>query len=166
MASASTYVPIANQVLTSATASVTFSSISSAYTDLVLVCNHRGVTGSSGNGLYVTLNGDTGANYSDTALYGNGSSAGSGRDSNITAYYVGAGSVATEYSSTNINFMNYANTTTYKTMLARTGDARLEARASAGLWRNTSAINSILVSYYGYNFDAGSTFTLYGILAA
>jgi hypothetical protein len=62
--------------------------------------------------------------------------------------------------------MNYANTTTYKTTLARTNDALLQARASVGLWRNTSAINSILVSYYGYNFDAGSTFTLYGIQAA
>jgi len=162
----STYTPIATQTLGSATASVTFSSISSIYTDLVLVCNHRGVSGSSGNGLYVTLNSDVGANYSDTGLTGNGSSASSARDSSLTAYYVGAGSIATEYTNTNINFMNYANTTTYKTMLARTNDALLQTRANVGLWRNTSAINSILVSYYGYNFDAGCTFSLYGIKAA
>ena len=37
---AKTYTPIATQTLSTATANVTFSSIPSAYTDLVIVCDN------------------------------------------------------------------------------------------------------------------------------
>jgi hypothetical protein len=56
---AKTYEPIATTTLSSAQSSVTFSSISGSYTDLVLVSN---VSGSGGNAnLRVTLNSDTGS---------------------------------------------------------------------------------------------------------
>lgn len=158
-----TYVPIATQTLGTATASVTFSSISSGYTDLYIVATHKGTAGS--NFLYITLNSDTGTNYSYTNLTGNGTTASSSRASSITAG--GAGSAdGTNFATSLINFQNYANTTTYKTILSRNGTASLNTEATVSLWRSTSAITSILLSYYGNNFAVGSTFTLYGILAA
>lgn len=166
MAAGRTYTPIATTTLTSAQASVTFSSISGSYTDLVLVCNHAGV--SSLNSLYTTLNGDTASNYSYTFLSGNGTSAISGRGS-VTSLPFGNSSLTNGATISIINFMNYSNTTTYKTVIGRNGVAdgsQPNTTATVGLWRNTNAINSILISYYNVNFTAGSTFTLYGIAAA
>jgi hypothetical protein len=64
--------------------------------------------------------------------------------------------------------MNYANTTTYKTVLARSNVTDFRVAAIVGLWRSTSAINTIQLrsDNSSYNFTTGSTFTLYGISAA
>ena len=67
-----TYEPIATTTLGSAQASVSFSSFS-GYTDLVLVC--VATTASDDQFLSVQFNGDTGSNYSNTYMTGNGSTA-------------------------------------------------------------------------------------------
>jgi hypothetical protein len=59
-----TYEKIATTTLGSTTATVTFSSISGAYTDLVLV--ERLVKSITGGSLQVRFNSDTGTNYSAT----------------------------------------------------------------------------------------------------
>jgi len=164
MASAATYTPIATYTVPSATASYTFSSIPGTYTDLVLVANVQGTTG--GNGTTVQFNGDTSGNYSYTLVDGNGSSATSARatgQTNIQSGLVDNVSWGTQI----IQIMNYSNTTTYKTVLGR-GNDTLQLRATVGLWRATAAITSVtvLAAPNAYNFIAGSTFTLYGILAA
>lgn len=158
----STYTPIATTTLGSAASSYTFSSIPSTYTDLVLIVN-----ASSGAGISINcqLNGDTGSNYSYTGLYGNGSSAGSSRASNQTGAYLGYIGSTQIYNVIN-HFMNYSNTTTYKTILNRKNQADQYVEADVALWRNTAAINSIKIYPGSGNFDAGSTFTLYGIKAA
>ena len=164
--SAATYVPIATQTLGSATASVTFSSIPSTYTDLVIIANHAGVSGL--NNLYVTLNSDTGSNYSYTLIAGDGTSATSARASTTAASF-GNSSLTVGATTTIINLMNYANTAIYKTLLGRNGTAngsQPSTSTTVNLWRSTAAINSVLLSYYNVNFAAGSTFTLYGILGA
>ena len=71
-----TYTPITSNTLTSATASVTFSSISGTYTDLVLVVSAQ--SASTNVDLAMRFNSDSGTNYSNTRLYGTGSAAGSG----------------------------------------------------------------------------------------
>ena len=164
-----TYTPITSQTLSSATNSVTFSSISGTYTDLVVVCNST--ISNNGGGAYMAFNGDTsGTNYSQTFLYGTGSAAGSTRTTNSvgTANWVGGqigGMSNTTPSTYVINVINYSNTTTYKTILSRSSD--LYTEASVNLWRNTAAITSIIIGAQGaYTFSAGSTFTLYGIKAA
>jgi hypothetical protein len=78
----STYTPIATQTLGSAAASVTFSSIPQGYTDLILVINYA-TSASTGNAL-LRFNSDTGSNYSETALIGNGTTATSDRESSVT----------------------------------------------------------------------------------
>ena len=169
MPAGSTYTPIATYTLPSNASSYTFTSIPSTYTDLVLVANGGTVSDSNlnlrvGNGSI-----DSGSNYSQTLIGGNGSSALSSRvtsqtqwqPSNDDAYWTNAiKGVLT------IHFMNYSNTTTYKTVIGRTNLASSGLDSIVHLWRSTSAINSILVGNYGYNFSIGSTFTLYGIKAA
>ena len=162
MPAGSTYTPIATTTLGSAAASYTFSSIPSTYTDLVLV--YAG-TGDNGD-LYLQFNGDTGANYSVTNLYGNGTSAGSNRGSNNSVSYVPGLIRSTQPSSPITHIMNYANTTTYKTFIARAGSADYEVMARVGLWRSTAAITSIAIKNTGGNLNSGSVITLYGIASA
>jgi hypothetical protein len=155
----STYTPIASQTLSTSAPSVTFSSIPQGYTDLVLVFNGT-ITSAS---LYrCQLNGDTGSNYSRTQLQGDGSSASAGNAANISTMqlgYIGT----TAQSNVITQFMNYSNSTTNKTVLSRNNNAADQVGAWVNLWRNTSAITSIVLSQASGDFASGSTFTLYGI---
>jgi len=167
-----TYEPIATTTLGSANSTVTFSSISGTYTDLMLVCAfscdiaNQDVRLRVGNGSL-----DTGNNYSFTYLNGSGSAAASGRTSNtsrIAAYSV----IGCSTGQQNIIYQlqNYSNTTTNKTVLSRVNAADKELSAVVGLWRSTAAINTVSVFNEGSDpnakFSTGSTFTLYGIKAA
>jgi hypothetical protein len=173
MAAGNTYVAIATQTLSSAAASVTFSSISGAYTDLVvsmsLLANG---TSNNSDGLRFQLNGDTASNYSATWLSNSSSSAISSRESSATKGRCGNISQTTNDVGTAIvQFLNYSNSTTYKTVLGRSGNLNTNGDSnvftSVSLWRSTSAITQIVFSSSGSaNFPIGSTFTLYGIAAA
>jgi len=170
MAAGSTYTPIATQTLGSAAASVTFSSISGAYTDLVLVTNMAIAT--VNGSIYIRFNGDSGNNYSYTNLYGDGSTVGSVRGTNANktyiSWYVSPNTALEAVSITNI--MNYSNATTYKSFLSRGNRASASnspgTEAIVGMWRNTAAITSFVITADSGNISTGSTFTLYGIAAA
>ena len=163
MAAGSTYTPIATTTLGSSQSSYTFSSIPSTYTDLIIV-----LAGTSSNNISYKLefNGDTASNYSNTYMYGDGSSATSGRSSNQTSIG-GMGRTGTSQGNGIIHIMNYANTTTYKTVIGRGSLASQLVIAAVGLWRKTpEAINSIKLIPESGTIDTNSTFTLYGIQAA
>jgi len=166
MAAGSTYTPIATATLSSA-GYFSFSSIPSTYTDLVLVLN-AGFTLATAD-VIVQFNSDTGSNYSQTYMRGNGSTAISGRVSSNTLIYLdySGGSVANTINRVyTAHIMNYSNTTTYKSLFFGANSATDWREQHVGLWRSTSAINSILVATNGGNMVAGSTATLYGITAA
>ena len=166
MAAGATYVTIATTTL-STTSSYTFTSIPNTYTDLVLVIGS--VTFSSGGNPQIQFNSDTATNYSNTDLYGNGTSAGSTRNSSNN--YINVGFSATNGSSSEpatiiLQVMNYTNSTTYKTLLGRGNRAGGEAQTNVGLWRSTSAITSISIvadSTYIGNWSSNSQFALYGV---
>jgi hypothetical protein len=161
----STNTPIASQTLSSAAASVTLSNIPQTYTDLVLVCAVKN-TANNGDEVAFQLNSDTGSNYSRTRIFGNGSTASSGRASNTTKGALGINSTA-EFSTVMANFQNYSNATTYKTVVSRGSDASNYVSSYVSLWRNTNAITSIvLLPDSGTTFTSGSTFNLYGIDAS
>ena len=169
---ASTYTPIATTTLGSNQATVTFNSFS-GYTDLVLVANIKHSFGTTGDVFVdgIQFNSDTGTNYSYTRLYGNGTSAGSDRNSNVTGISYDATRSSESYFATNIiQIQNYSNSTTYKTVLVRGNSASgtsVGTEATVGLWRNTAAITSITINATGaYTIQSGSTFTLYGIKSA
>lgn len=160
----STYEPIATTTLGSTASIITFSSIPSTYTDLVLVV---ACLDSGAGRTRLRLNGDSGTNYSRTNLVGNGSSAASYQGSNENQFDL---SVAAATSSTNpttqiISVNNYSNTSTNKTIISRYNLAGAAVEAMSGLYRSTSAITS--VSYFTQGtLQIGTTATLYGIKAA
>lgn len=168
-----TYTDIASITLGSSATDITFSSIPSTYTDLVLVTATFGSRAANADSLAVRFNGDTGSNYSYTYMIGDANGAASGRASSQTNIWFGnfsSNSVANP-SPIIIQIQNYANTTTFKTALSRqnaiAGGGYTNVGANVGLWRSTAAINSITVrSETGSNFSSGSTFNLYGIAAA
>jgi hypothetical protein len=162
MAAGSTYTPLATQTLGSDTATVTFSSISGSYTDLVLVVG--GGLASQG-AMQIRFNSDTASNYSVTRLYGDGSTATSDRFSSQTSLDLGFLQGNLNNNSI-IQIMNYSNATTYKTVLNRWNTPAYVA-AVVGLWRSTSVINALSIyNSTGINLKSGTTFTLYGIAAA
>ena len=163
-----TYTPIATNTLSSSAASVTFSSIPGTYKDLVAVIQHKPVVTVSGLVCQVGASTViTAASYSVTSMYGNGSSAGSSRDTARTnmSFARNNGDDNSDWQFTTVNFMNYANTTTYKTAISRLSNAAQEAEATVNLLRNTTNIDIItfFLTGTGLLFDTGSTFTLYGI---
>jgi hypothetical protein len=165
--SASTYTAIATYTIPSATTSYTFTSIPTTYTDLILVSNFGTSTAGPftirvGNGTV-----DTGSNYSRTCVYGTGSAIASFRETSQT--YANTANSSTNLVANSVTqFMNYSNTSVYKTFIDRNGNTTANTvQANIYLWRSTAAINTIQVfNSNGYNLLAGSTFTLYGIKAA
>lgn len=158
-----TYEPIATYTLGSAT-TVTFSSIPQTYTDLVLVTE---TTGTTNGALDVRFNGDSGTNYSRIGIYGDGSTTGSFRSSNLAYGLISAGAGSTRTVAV-CQFMNYSNSTTRKSYLMRGGDATSGPGFAVYLWRSTAAITSISLTGdpIGSNIGSSSTLTLYGIKAA
>ena len=168
----STYEKIATQTLTSNTGVVTFSSIPQTYTDLKLIINggiaDNGFTFGTrvGNGSV-----DSGSNYSWTYIEGNGSTAYSSRGSNVSLGILLNGTSNNQLNNIMIvDFFNYSNTTTNKTYISSARFAGIFATNVVGLWRSTSAINTISISetnsanFWNYgNMLSGTTFTLYGI---
>jgi len=66
-----------------------------------------------------------------------------------------------------LHFPQYNNSTTFKSMLARTDLASDSARAIVGLVRTTLPLLTVGIATYGDgNIASGSTFTLYGIKGA
>ena len=158
-----TYTPIATYTVPSAQASYTFTSIPSTYTDLILIVDGS-LSGASV--VKVQLNGDTATNYSYTYVYGSGSATGSGRVSSEAFGTLGYSSTSAERFTDIAHFMNYSNTTTYKTIIDRGNTTSTQTVATVNLWRSTAAINSIKVFPNTTNLATGTTLTLYGIKAA
>lgn len=168
-----TYESIARTVLSTSSSAVTFSSITNQYTDLVLILHVRdNSAGTQFSNIQLTYNGDIGNNYSAVDLYGNGSAATSfGLPNRDRAWVSYMSSKIDIYSSIAINIMNYSNTNIFKTSIIRSSFGTTSPNTTSldehvvSTWRNTSAINSIVVNG-AVSFAPGSTFTLYGIKAA
>ena len=168
MAAGNTYVAIGSTTLSSAASSITFSSIPSTYTDLVLVTNFGTTVGGYITG--IKLNNDTGANYSTVSLYGSSQGVIAYKRTNDTLgmnFSNWFGTSTTLAGSNGIyHIMNYSNTTTYKTAIGRSNDASMQTEATVGLWRNTAAVTSVNFWVDTTTLKAGSTAALYGIAYA
>jgi hypothetical protein len=161
-----TYTPLATVTLGSAASSVTFSSIPATYRDLILISSVRLTTGGAAGSLVFRANGDTGNNYSWVYMEGNGSLTASASNSSANLGVVGqAESSSTSAFGVGIaQFMDYAATNKHKTVLARADAPSLQTQAWVSRWANTAAINSLLI-FSSQSMVAGSTFSLYGVIA-
>lgn len=155
-------------------AAIDFTSISSVYTDLLLVVSVRTDRAAVGDGLRLRVGNssiDTGTNYSDRYLQGDGASATSGSDSAATWIVSGistaASSTASTFSNIEIYFPNYAGSSAKSISIdgaSENAATTAYTTLSAGLWSGTSAINIIkLLSANSANFVQYSTAYLYGI---
>jgi len=171
---ASTYTLISSQVLASSASSVTFSSIPATYTDLVLRCSVRSDDAAVTRTLTIAVNGST-ALTSFTYIQGTASSAFSGSSNfndnvQVTSSLDSANATSNTFNNAEIYIPNYTSTGS-KPMsafgVAETNSATTAVITNtAGLYRTTTAISSIVISLNTYgtnNFVANSSFYLYGI---
>ena len=167
---ANTYTLIASNTLTSSAASVTFSSIPSTYTDLVLRVSARTDYADTLDNIGVQFNSDTGSTYSATRIRGNGSATASARSSStypLTIHAGADGSTATSstFSNWELYIPNYTvsqNKPIASFSVQENNAALAYIHSHAGLWSNTATISSIYLYGLG-NFVSGSSFYLYGI---
>lgn len=156
-------------------ATITLSSIPSTYDDLWLVCSIRNDPSISSNTtLEVQFNSNTATNYSITSLRSrNNGTVTSTRLATQTFMEIGSLTQGNSnwYAMNTVYIPNYKNTSYNKQVIwdgYSPADGGVEfLNFSAGLWRNTAAINSIkIVNSSATNFSQYSTFTLYGITKA
>lgn len=163
----STEVAIATTTLASPAGSITFSSIPGTYTDLRLVLVHLGNITANGSNPYLWINVDSGTNYSQTYIQGNGTTALSSRaPNNPQIDFNGSSSSTSIPVMTTIDFFSYSGSTNKTLLYTSSADKNgsgVVTRA-VGLWRNTSAITTIQLIMPTGSFAAGTTATLYGIL--
>lgn len=169
-----TYEKIAsNTVSGSSVATITFNSIPSTYTDLVLIGSAQSA-GSGRDSIGIAVNGIGSGIYSRTYLEANGTAVTSGRQNaqiRIVSDYIMGTTGTPDFGIYTWNFMNYSNTTTKKTVLFKGGNTQVSggwnASAMIYLVDITSAITSLTINTMnGPNLNVGTTFTLYGIKAA
>ena len=149
--------------------SITFSSIPSTYKHLQVRLIARG-SDSTNNNIVYKFNGDTAANYSDHALFADGSTVSAFANANASASgfiaISNSSRAANTFSACVFDLLDYANTNKYKTVRTLSGREDNSAGAvlfSSGSWRSTSAVTSIVFNPSLGNFTQYSSFALYGI---
>ena len=169
MSKTATYSLIASYTVPSAATTYTFSSIPTTFTDLIVIANYG--TTAAGNSIFMRFNSDTATNYFGTFLDGNGTTAQAWRGPNETSIRVfgspvSSGTPSTLIGTGIINIQDYANATTFKSVLVRSGYGTGETTLGMGLWKKTpEAINSITFYMAASSILAGTTFKIYGIQA-
>ena len=162
-----TYTLIAsNTVGSGGAASISFSSIPSTYTDLLVKISTRDNTGSF-NDMLLTFNGSA-SGYTNRLLYGSGTGSGSTSSGTTSIPIIandGASNTSNTFSNSEIYVPNYAGSN-YKSVsidaVSENNTATAYAYLIAGLWSNTAAINQITITSAN-TFVQYSTAYLYGI---
>lgn len=159
---------IAHQELASTQASITFSSIPTTFTDLLLVVSGRSSVNDLALDCFISFNGST-SNFSARQLYGYGPTVASNATARQAGGFPGGTSTGSIFSNLQIYIPNY------RSSLAKTYsvDSTSENNATtsfnnivAGLWNDTSPITSVGVSSgAGGSLLQFSSATLYGITA-
>jgi hypothetical protein len=169
-----TYQLISANTLTTSTATVTFSSIPSTFTDLVIKFTARtDASGFTNDQMGLRFNGVNTADYGYTYLYGSGSGSGTtyGPASPETSGYIAlinaSNATSNVFSNGEVYIPNYTSST-QKPSSAFTGMEHAATAAyvtaTANLGTLTTAISSVsFLSRSGANFISGSSFYLYGI---
>jgi len=159
---------IESKTLATAAASIEFTSIPQTFTDLVIFSSLRSDRASVVEIVKLEFNNST-TGYSYQELVGDGSSPASSNGSYTRfALIPGTSNTANTFSN-DLNYIpNYTGSTTksFSTDSVSENNATTAyANIAANLWTGTSAITSFkLINFFGTNFIAGSTVSLYGVL--
>jgi hypothetical protein len=147
---------------------ITFSSIPATYTHLQI----RGIAKNTvadyetkmrvGNG-----SADSGNNYADHYLLGNGAATFANAQATQSSAIIGIeGNTTSNYSAYVCDILDYANTNKYKTFRTLNGvdkNGTGSIRLQSGLWQLTYAIDTIELFHAAGNFEQYTQFALYGI---
>jgi len=155
--------------------SISFTSIGTDWTHLQIRGIVRKAFSTGTTAFKANFNSDTGMNYTNHQLYGNGSSAGAdgnatGTYSNMPYFAIATQQSDTAYGAFVVDILDYRNTNKYKTIRSLAGYETNSVgfiNLASSLWLSTSAINSItLATYASGNIDQYSKFALYGLRSA
>lgn len=169
---------ISKNTLSGATATVDFTTISNAYSALLIQVFSRGSAAVANDPVTMRVGTagtiDTGANYDWSGIYGNASVGSQNTEGAVAAtsatvgYQSGSSGTANEAGMIEIFMPAYATTTFNKRWRSvsswRTSTTTITTwqETMGGNWRNTAAINVIRFACGG-NFAIGSTFVLWGL---
>lgn len=160
-----TYTPLANLTLTGSASSITFSSISQAYRDLILVAQ---IKSNADDKFFIRLNAAT-TGHTSVSAEGSGSTTASSASTAwpeaITAGMGWNAITANEFAPFVVNLMDYSATDKHKSVLIKGGSITTANTASgiwAGRYASTSAVTQIRL-YGNGTWLAGTTLALYGI---
>ena len=156
-----TYTPLATITLTGTDTEIVFASIPNSYKDLILIADFTAAS-TTNDELLIRLNGDSGGNYSQVKMAGNGSSTSSSSVSGVNGARIGYGPNSSTRSNAIAQIMDYSATDKHKTILARTNEPD-EVWATASRWANTAAVTSVSFRYESTSLASGTTVSLYGI---
>lgn len=158
--------------------SVGFTSIPSTYKHLQLRITGRGnSTGADRTSITIKVNSDTGTNYANHTLVGDGSAA-----STASAFNQGVGannymggisaiagstSAANTYGVSIVDILDYADTNKFKTFRSLAGQDQNNSSGrislTSGLYRSTSAITALDLNLEAGLWNQYSSIALYGI---
>lgn len=163
-AGVSAWTPLANTTVSSSTTTITFSAISGSYRDLVFV--YSSPTQTAQVRPLIRFNSDSGANYNEIRMVGNGSAtssaAFSGSHFDATGFFASYNSQFTVLG----QVLDYSATDKHKTVLFRADGSSEATIAEAGRWANSAAVTTVsFVSANGSSFPTGLTIALYGVSA-
>jgi hypothetical protein len=165
MAAGVTYDAIKTYTFATNGTTLSWTSIPNTYTDLVLVGYVKNTTGNNYE-TFITYNGDTAGHYSQGFVINYNAALQAGQNLNINQLRPFK-SGNSQWSSNQMNIMDYSATNKFKTSIGRTGDGTFATMLINGMWRSTSAINRIdITAESGSSFVAGTKFDLYGIASA
>jgi hypothetical protein len=169
---ASTYRLIASSTVgATSVATVSFSSIPSTYTDLLVKTSIRSTRAAGDDSFQIYFNTDTtAANYKVRGFYGTGSSVLSFNTSSyasLTGWISGDAATSSTFGNGEFYIPNYTGSNAKSVSYDTVGENNASG-ASMGLtassWSGSAAINQITIgSANGANFMQHSTFYLYGI---
>ena len=170
---------LAEEVLTSTQASVTFSSLgdyaTAGYQHLQIRTTARSDRADTNSRLFLRFNSDSGANYFSHELVGTGSSVfsayinsydGSYNTGIVNIHTTPASSAATNvFGACVYDILDPFETTKYTTTRFFGGQAQSHNRVAlvSGTWANTDALTSITITDIHGNLISGSRFTLIGL---
>lgn len=168
---------IATATVSTATPTISFTSIPATYTHLQLrgisrdarTVNVNNINMRVGNGSI-----DSGNNYATHTFDGDGGTdTGAGAANFVSLGFMiepGASGTANAFGGFVIDILDYKNTNKYKTFKALGGadlNGSGNVHLTSGLWMSSSAITNIdFFTNGGFNFVQHSTFALYGIKGA
>lgn len=162
---ANTYELLTSATVTSAQASIEFTSIPQTYTDLILVCSTRVDTAS---GVVASLKVQcNGTDITGRRLGAEGSPFAAYSDTGSSAYTDTAGATASTFNNTQFYIPNYASTSAYKSIsidsVAENNATAAGLSLIAGIYSSNTAISSLKILNASYNLLTYSTAYLYGV---